>query len=378
MIRILLIWVACCLPTYAATEWPTWLGEELQPKAASHWRAESVAEGVSFVPTRSLSKILVIVSRKASSYDVALKTLLNVYSTQLPQVQWVVKRLPVDNAMLVNLLHRAENEVDLVYTLGSKATVSVHKVYQGGLLPVVSVNSKDPVLLGLTDDYAGTGNNFAFTSLNLLTDVTLRIMQRFNPQLKQIGILYSRTNQSAYLTQFLPMKKFAEKVGLTVVPIVVDESKSAMGLKLVMDTAMTRLKKTDPELNNTLLWLTGSSSLLARVDEINQLSQQLALISAVPDVVNGTKASALMSFGVSFVNNATQAALYGIQILKKEAVVGDLPVGVISPPDISISFRQVARINQSIPFELMEMASDVYDIEGRMIRSNGMSVEDGQ
>ncbi len=378
MIRILLIWVACCLPTYAATEWPIWLGEELQPKAASHWRAKSVAEGVSFVPARSLSKILVIVSRKASSYDVALQTLLNVYSTQLPQVQWVVKRLPADNAMLANLLHRAESEVDLVYTLGSKATVSVHKVYQGGLLPVVSVNSKDPVLLGLTDDYAGTGNNFAFTSLNLLTDVTLRIMQRFNPQLKQIGILYSRTNQSAYLTQFLPMKKFAEKVGLTVVPIVVDESKSALGLKLVMETAMTRLKQTDPELNNTLLWLTGSSSLLARVDEINQLSLQLALISAVPDVVNGTKASALMSFGVSFVNNATQAALYGIQILKKEVVVGDLPVGVISPPDISISFRQAARINQSIPFELMEMASDVYGIEGRMIRSNGMSVEDGQ
>ena len=378
MIRILFIWVVCCLPTYAATEWPTWLGEELQPKAASHWRAESVVEGVSFVPARSLSKILVIVSRKASSYDVALKTLLNVYSRQLPQVQWVVKRLPADNVMLMNLLHRAEGEVDLIYTLGSKATVSVHTVYQGGLLPVVSVNSKDPVLLGLTDDYAGSGNNFAFTSLNLLADVTLRIMQRFNPGLKQIGILYSRTNQSAYLTQFLPMKTFAEKVGLTVVPIIVDESKPTMGLKSAMETAMITLKQADPTLDNTLLWLTGSSSLLVRVEEINQLSQQLALISAVPDVVNGTKASALMSFGVSFVNNATQAALYGIQILKKEVIVGDLPVGVISPPDISISFKQAARIHQSIPFELMEMASDVYGTEGLMIRSNGMSVEDGQ
>ena len=378
MIRVLLIWVACCLPTYAATEWPTWLGEELQPKTASHWRAEPVSEGVSFVPARSLSKILVLVSRKASSYDIALKTLLNVYSTQLPQVQWVVKHLPTDNAMLADLLYRAESEVDLVYTLGSKATVSVHKVYQGGLLPVVSVNSKDPVLLGLTDDYLGTGSNFAFTSLNLLADVTLRIMQRFNPELKQIGILYSRTNQSAYLTQFLPMKEFAEQVGITIVPIVVDESKSTMELKSVMSAAMTQLKQTDPELDNSLLWLTGSSSLLARVGEINQLSEQLALISAVPDVVNGTEASALMSFGVSFVNNATQAALYGIQILKKEVVVGDLPVGVISPPDISISFKQADRIQQSIPFELMEMASDVYGTDGRMIRSNGMSVERGQ
>ncbi len=370
---LLLLWNSNLL---AAPQWPEWLGEDLQPEHSSHWQAQTSAEGVTFVPAQSVPKVMFIVSRKSKSYDIALATLMGVFSRELPQAHLVVRLLPTGSDALARLLTDAEKQVHLIYTLGSKATVSVRRAYRGGKLPVVSVNAKDPVQLGLITDYQGSGDNFAFTSLNLPSDVTLAFLKRFNPELQQIGVLYAKANMSAYLTQYLPLKKVAQRSGLKIVPIVVQEDDPSHTLKVAMQKGITELQQEDVELKKTVLWLTGSSSLLARVDEINQYSRKLALISAVPDVVRQGQDSALMSFGASFVNNAHQAALYGLKVIRGETTPGDLPVGVISPPDIAINFEQAQRIDQAIPFVLMEMASEVYGTDGTTIRAQGKSVEE--
>ncbi len=162
---------------------------------------------------KSEPKILVIVSRQAKSYDIALETLLGIYSRELPLARIVVRKLPVTQTgsdgqqLLLQMLKEAEGKTHLIYTVGSKATVAVRNVYKGGKVAVVSVNAKDPVLLGLIDSDQGSGDNFAFTSLNLPAEVTLVFMKRFNPSLRQIGVLYARKNKSAYTTQYLPLKK---------------------------------------------------------------------------------------------------------------------------------------------------------------------------
>ena len=376
IMSVFLVSTASASTSAESGDWPNWLGKALQQAPSSHWQADVVGESVTFSPTQALPKVLVIVSRKATSYDIALKTLLSVYSRELPQTQWIVKQLPSNPIALAALLKQAEKKVNLIYTLGSKATVEVRNLYAGGKLPVISVNAKDPVQLGLIDKYSGSGDNFAFTSLNLPADVILSFMKRFNPSLKNIGILYANTNRSAYLTQFLPLKAVAEQAGIKIVPIAVDETMADLQLDLAMERAIADLKENDPQLEHSLLWLTGSSSLLSRVDEINRYSQKLALISAVPDVVNQSQDSALMSFGVSFVNNAHQAAIYGLQVINDQVDVGDLPVGVISPPDIAISFQQAQRIKQKVPFVLMEMASDVYGVNGTVVRMDGKPVKE--
>jgi putative ABC transport system substrate-binding protein len=370
-----------------AAQWPVWLGDDLKPQQNSHWQIKTTAQGVEFIPLESAPKILMLFSRQAKSYEIALKTLLEIYARELPQAHILVRKLPnkpgADNvAALINMLADAENDtenkVDLIYSIGSTATVAMRKSYAGGKIPVVSVNAKDPVLLGLIDNADGSGDNFAFTSLNLPAPVTLTYMKRFKPSLKQIGVLYAKKNQSAYATQYLPLKKIAEKNGVKIVAIVVDQNDPSLALEISMERAIKVLKEGDPTLSSSLLWLTGSSSLLARMEEINLYSDGLAVISAVPDVVRNRADSALMSFGVSFVNNANQAGFYGLQILNGEIAPGDLPVGQISPPDIAISFAQAQRINQKIPFVLMEMASDLYGNNGSVIRLHGKSIQDQQ
>ncbi|OEE66109.1 hypothetical protein A1OO_09955 [Enterovibrio norvegicus FF-33] len=358
-----------------SSDWPDWVGETVKVKAEDDWTFEGKNDELHIAPRKSNSTIWVIVSRKATSYDTALSTMLNVYQQEFDSVSFNVVKLPKTDAELDQLLEEAEQRAQLLYTVGSKATVAVHRQYQGKKLPVVSVNAKDPVLMGLIDEYQGSGDNFAFTSLNLPANVTLSFLLKYMPELSQIGVLYARTNQSAYITQFLPLQQEAERRGIRVLGFEVDESMEDQTLERVMASEISALQSQDTNLDNSLLWLTGSSSLLARVEEINGLSQNLPLLTVVPEAVNGDEHSALMSVGVSFVNNAHQAALYGIRILRDGEKAGDLPVGVISPPDISISFRQAKRLEKAVPLVLLEMASDVYSENGSVVRSQGMSVE---
>ena len=369
----LLIIIMSMVVTPVIAAWPNWLGKDLRNEDI--WQVTADKNFVEFIPYAEYPKVWVLVSRKAQSYDTALSAILKVYRQELRAATFRVFLLPNEPEQLQSWLKKAEKEANLIYTVGSKATVAVHQLYAGGHLPVVSVNAKDPVLLGLTDSYKSSHNNFAYTSLNLPANVTLSFLSRFKPKLRQIGVLYAKTNTSAYVTQFLPLKQEAEANGISVFAIEVDESQPESTLNAVMNKQVSLMEKQDPHFEHSLLWLTGSSSLLSRIDDIYLSSKQLPLLTVVPNAVNHSEHSALMSVGVGFENNAHQAALYGIKILRDNIKPQDLPVGVLSPPDISISFKQADRLNTAIPFVLLEMASDIYADNGEMIRSAGMSME---
>ena len=84
--------------------------------------------------------------------------------------------------------------------------------------------------------------------------------------------------------------------------------------------------------------------------------------------------SAVLSIGISFRSNAHLAAIYGTDVLAGRARVGDLKVGVVSPPDIAINFRKAREIGLRIPFSFFESASFIYDYDGQIVRNNGKTV----
>lgn len=358
--------------TVHAQEWPQWLGDEVRESAEQGWHIQTKAGKLELSTIEKSVDVWVMVSKPAKSYDIAIKTMLNVFQAEMENVRFHLFLLDQQEDMQAWLMDM-EVHADLLYTVGSRATTSIYKAYQGGKVPVVSVNAKDPVLLGLIESYQGSGNNFAFTSLNLRADVTLSFISKFDEQLAQIGVLYAERNRSAYLTQYLPLKEEAEKKGILVRPIAVNQDKVGMSLNEVMQKTIAQMRASDPKLQHSILWLTGSSSLLNRVDEINLYAEGLPLLTAVPEAVNGTEHSALMSVGTSFVNNASQAGYYGVRILKGEVQAGNLPVGVIFPPDISFNFKQAERVEVVVPFVLLELASEIYSREGVSIVHEGMN-----
>jgi len=76
-----------------------------------------------------------------------------------------------------------------------------------------------------------------------------------------------------------------------------------------------------------------------------------------------------MAIGISFESNAHLAAIYGVDILQGRVKAGDLKVGVVSPPDIAISFLKAREIGLRVPFSFFESASFVYDYDGHPVRT---------
>jgi len=150
-----------------------------------------------------------------------------------------------------------------------------------------------------------------------------------------------------------------------------NSASAAAELPGVVSNAVAHMRKSDPDLSKSVFWLTGSTSVFREIRLINENADRVPVISVVPEIVKPGGDTAAISVGVSFESNGHLAAIYGADILSGKTRAGELPVGLVSPPDIAISFRKTREIGMRVPFSLFETASFVYDYDGRPVRSPG-------
>ncbi len=142
----------------------------------------------------------------------------------------------------------------------------------------------------------------------------------------------------------------------------------------VVSRSVNKMRKSDPSLENSIFWITGSTAIFREIQTINEFSDRVPVLSLVPEVVKAGDDSAVMAIGITFDSNAQLAAFYGADVLLGRVKAGDLKVGIVSPPDISISWRKAREIGLDIPFSFFESASYVYDYEGKLVRYRGKLV----
>lgn len=323
--------------------------------------------------------VMVIFPRPSSAYDIAMNKILDVFEGKEINVEFLLYNFEKDHDSGKRALRIAEERgYRLIYAMGSESTAWLWSNYRGGAVPIVSVCSKDPVVLGQAPSYeAGTGTNFAFTSLNMPIEVQMAYVKELKPDLKNLGILVNSQNVSAVETQAKPMKRYAERLGIRVQELAVDAPEAAAEeLESLVSKAVAVMRKNDPTLGNSAFWITGSTVVFREIATINGKADRVPVLSVVPDVVMPGPNSAVLSIGVSFESNAHLAAIYGADVLQERVKVGDLPVGIVSPPDIAINFLKAREIGLEVPFSFFESASFVYDYEGRIVRDNGKPVRD--
>jgi putative ABC transport system substrate-binding protein len=200
-------------------------------------------------------------------------------------------------------------------------------------------------------------------------------LKKLKRNLQNIAIMYARNNWSAVTTQAMPLKELAQREGINVLEVVVEDQKNArVELEEKVPFSVQEIKKSDPEMRNSVFWITGSTSVFREIETINRYSEKVPVLSVVPDVVQEGEASAVLSVGVGFENNALKAALYVVDILQGSAVPGDLKVGVITPPDIAINFKKAKKIGLTIPFSFFESATSIYDYDGDIVRYKGRNI----
>lgn len=365
----------------AAVEW-----FKLKPGAAQYWElAADPSDKLRFTITATApelrglpeKRVLALFTKPSSGYDTALSKMLEIFYQK--QTAATVTGINFENKPergLEVLAGITPDRYDLVITLGSDATAFAFKNYKGGPVPVVSVNAKDPVLRGQMPDYqSGSGTNFAFTSLDIPIEIQMAYLQQLRKGIKNIAVMYAESNASAKETQVLPLKAAAKARGIEVIDVVVQDNKQAkQELEAKVPQAVERMLASDPEGTSSVFWITGSTEVYNEIATIARTAGRIPVLSVVPDVVQEGDDSAVLSIGVSFESNAYLAGLYATDILAGKVRAGDLKVGVVSPPDIAISFRKAGQVGLKVPFTFFETATFVYDHDGKVIRKDGQTV----
>jgi putative tryptophan/tyrosine transport system substrate-binding protein len=361
-----------------------WDWFKYSPSVLEKWAIDATdnANQVELEPLRRAAagyrkRMLLIYPRPSSAYDVAITEILNVFEDKLIDVRVTAVNFGNDNARGRAIMKLAETgNYDLIMAMGSETTAWLWDNYRGGRIPVVTVCSKDPVVLGQSPGYnKGSGNNFAFTSLNMPIDVQMAYVSDLKPKLRNIAVLVDSRNVSAIETQSKPVVDFAKSRGIRVLELSVQNPANAREeLERMVKDATAQMTRNDPDLSNSIYWVTGSTSVFREIATINANSGRAAVISVIPEIVKGGDDSAVLSIGISFESNAHLAAVYAADVIKGRAKVSELKVGVVSPPDIAISFRKVRDIGMTVPLAFFEAAGTIYDYDGNAVRIDGVSV----
>ncbi len=359
---------------------------QMRPEQAQNWQLlADPADKMKFTLTLkdksqkegNEKKLLTLFPKKSSAYDIALNTLLSDYQSNKLPVSFTAINYNNEAEAGQRALDFAQSEkFDLIFTLGSEATAFVHAKFRNGPIPVVTVVSKDPVLLGQMPNYeAGSGTNIAYTSVNVPIELQMLYLQELKPNLKNIAVMYEKSNSSAIETQVEPLRKAAQARNINVLDVIVVNDKEARAeLAAKVPEALKKMAKNDPDQTNSIFWVTGSTSVINEIAIINQNAAKIPVMSVFPELVQEGDNSAVLSIGVSFETNTHLAAVYGLYILQGRNKAGDLKVGTITPPDIAINFRKANQVGLKIPFALFESASYVYDYDGKAVRKAGQSV----
>lgn len=317
--------------------------------------------------------ILFVFPKRSSAYNIAVERITEQFLARGLSAKFTAVNFEADDSKGASLIREINRKnYDLIFSVGSSSTKFIANHEQQISTPVVSVTSKDPVLLGHVDDYEnGSGTNIAYTSLDVPVNVQLAYLHELSPDLVNIAVMYARNNVSAYEAQVVPLQQAVDNT-INVIEVVVEDQNNAVAeLVQKIPQALARMRTTDPRLDNSIFWITGSTSVFREISTINAYSESVPVLSLVSDMVSEGRDSAVMSIGIGFSSNADLAAVYAIDILTSGTDPGSMPVGIVNPPDIAINFAVAQDIELKIPFNFFESSSTIYGPNGKLRRKDG-------
>ena len=365
-------------PAAAEPAYATWF--HLAPSIEDNWKVSEVSSDPNQVivtpryasPTESRKRVFVLYPSASTAYDIAMSTILQMFNERRLNAEFTAFTFGGKSDAGREAVRLAEGGYSMIIAMGSSSTAWLWENYRGKRLPVVTVCSKDPVVLGQMPGYdRGSGTNFAFTSLNTPVEVQLGYILELKPNLKNLSVLVDSKNVSAVETQAKPIEQDARDRGINVLDVGIDgPARAKEELTTKVQQAIAKMRESDPKLEQSAFWVTGSTAVFKELQTINTVADRVPVLSVVPELVKAGADSAVLSIGVSFESNAQVAAVFAEKVLTGKAKVSELKVGIVSPPDIAVNMQKARQIGLAIPFSWFESASYVYDYEGRPVRTS--------
>ena len=361
----------------------TWLA--LPAETLRGWKVEASAERIRIfheqppAPREQAREVLVLLTVAQSSLNWILEGMLPVLRDHHMRVDLTLYKLGTGREERERMLALADSgQFDLVIALGSDATRFLYNRFGNQPTPVVAL-CKDPELwLGFEEGASQQArpSNMAFVSLSLSPDVQLHYLQELLGPLKVMTVVYDRLNQSTVEVEAEALRRLSARDGFQLLELAVDGKRSAEAMLSEQVPRMARaMRQIDPEGRHSLFWVTTSSAVYDELERIDGLAEGIPVLGSVREAVREGSASAVMSIGVPFKSAGQLGARYVLELLGSRLPASRLPMGVISPPDFAINLRRARQLDVKLPFHFLELASSIYDPDGRLVRQEGQPTQ---
>lgn len=355
---------------YKYTEWfslNTLIKNNYNVEISADKKTIKITKKVNNVHLKNLD-LYAIYFKRSSAYDIAASVLLESLKN-LFNISLTVYFVDYNEELTLKILDELnrKNNKTIVLSVGSDTTDFLFPISQNYKnLTFVSMTSKDPKTMGYIENIdATTGKNFALTSLNMHPEVQYQYIKEFFSKLKNLVIAVDIDNKSSMNTQYLPLKKIAEKEGVKVYPVLVkanqkDPTDINNKFEEQLNIVKKQMKENGYNKDDTLIIMTGSTILFERYNIINKIFPELLICSMIPDQTIGSyENTASFGIGVTFQRNASLVVEYLLKILLGKNPE-NMPVGYVFPPDISINVTHFQRKGFTIPEKLLLASTLVY------------------
>ncbi len=235
---------------------------------------------------------------------------------------------------------------DIIVAGDSQAAVAAKKATS--TVPIVFVNSSDPVEAGLIASFARPGGNVTGVG-NLgreLSEKRLELLKQAAPRVTRVGVIWNLTNEVHAAMWKSEFGDIGRRSGVALVSLGVRSAGD-------IEPALTKLRE---QSGDALLLMPDGlfatqRNLIARLASENRLPTMHWHRADV-------EAGGLMSYGPSGVDVAQQAAVYVSKILKG-AKPAELPVEQPTKFELMINLKTAKALGLTIPTPLLARADEV-------------------
>jgi putative ABC transport system substrate-binding protein len=235
--------------------------------------------------------------------------------------------------------------IEVLVTSAAPATQAAQAVSQ--TLPIVFLNSADPIELGFTTSLDHPSGNLTGLSDadRAYSEARVHLIQQLVPQLTRLSVLWEASNPGNAL-QWRQTQAAADAVGLAVDSWAVGSSE-AIDQAFAAATAET----------GTALIVIGGPLTVANSQRIVAGANQLHLPALYPNR-GFIGLGGLLFYGANILALARRGATY-VDALLNGATPAELPIEHQDPPDLVINLKTAAELGLAIPPAVLEQATEV-------------------
>ncbi|CCH50155.1 ABC transporter substrate-binding protein [Pseudodesulfovibrio piezophilus] len=212
-------------------------------------------------------------------------------------------------------------------------------------IPMLFSAITDPLAAGLVSNYEKPGGDVSGVSNQMPMGKHLDMMQRFMPDLKNVGVIYNRGEMNS-VSSIRRLKKAAKERGMTIVETSVTNSSE------VQQAAMSLIGNVDA------LFIPTDNTVVSAMEVVVKVCRRTQTPLFVADTDSVTR-GAIAALGFDYYLHGRQTGAMAIRILNGERV-GDMPVEFQEKLDFHVFPAAAQKMGVTLSQTLIDAADTVH------------------